>query len=287
VKVDSHVHFYDPTRPGGIPFPSVDDHLLYRKMMPQHLRDVSDLVGIGGVIVVEASRRMHDNLWIVDLASSEDSILGFTAGLDPASSDFEKNTLELISYSVFRGFRLRPGDMVNVTPQILDNIMLTGELGLCVDVLVGNEGLQPILSIVGEFPNLSFIVNHLCGLDVDGKNLESSEREILVELSSRSNVYCKVSAVQERAHGIEFRNNQDYFNLVMDRLWCSFGEDRLLYGSNWPVCERAGDYSSQFDITRSFFEKKGESACQKFYQSNCRDAYKLTIPSKSDAKDKL
>src|SRR5579859_505175 len=81
--IDAHVHFYDPTRPQGVPWPGKDDKLLYRRFLPEHFKALTREHKVGGAIVVEASSWLEDNQWVLDLAKDEPFVLGLVGHLTP------------------------------------------------------------------------------------------------------------------------------------------------------------------------------------------------------------
>src|SRR5437762_12225378 len=83
--LDAHTHFYDPTRPQGVPWPGKDDKLLYRKVLPGELKELAGKHGVRSTIVVEASPWVEDNQWLLGLAAREPFIAGVVGRLDPAS----------------------------------------------------------------------------------------------------------------------------------------------------------------------------------------------------------
>lgn len=273
--IDSHIHFYDPERPQGIPFPRKDDALLYRKVLPEHFQKVTGPSGVTHAVVVEASRSMDDNLWVIDLAYRNELILGFIAGLDPKSSSFREQLRQLSAFPILRGIRLRQDELKNLSPLVLDNLELVRDLRLSVDVLAKGDDKDVLLKLADRYPDLPIIVNHICQLKIDGRAPTRDQRSLLSELGSRPTVYCKVSAIQEYSVGAADINNREHYRLMQDCLWQCFGADRLIFGSNWPVCERAADYASQFNIVSDYFAEKGDAASRKFLSENAQQAYGL------------
>ena len=86
--IDTHTHFYDPTRPQGIPWPPEDNELLYRTVLPEHHREVSGKEGVTGTVVVEASAWLEDNDWILELAADDPWIVGLVGHVDPNRESF-------------------------------------------------------------------------------------------------------------------------------------------------------------------------------------------------------
>ena len=79
--IDTHTHFYDPTRPQGVPWPSKDDAVLYRPILPAEFNELARPHGVTGTVVVEASPWVEDNQWVLELAAREKSILGVVGRL--------------------------------------------------------------------------------------------------------------------------------------------------------------------------------------------------------------
>ena len=92
--IDTHVHFYDPTRPQGTPWPPRDLAVLYKPHLPMDFRKATSGLGIAGVIVVEASDWLEDNQWILDLAKDEPLIVGFVGNLDPAQPGLREKSIK-------------------------------------------------------------------------------------------------------------------------------------------------------------------------------------------------
>ena len=110
--VDAHTHFYDPTRPEGVPWPNKDTPL-YRKVMPADWQKLANPLGIKETIVVEASPWVEDNQWILDLAKKETCIIGFVGYLNPLDPQFSDHLKRFAAYPIFRGIRWR-GDLARL-----------------------------------------------------------------------------------------------------------------------------------------------------------------------------
>src|SRR5262249_23546501 len=104
--IDAHTHFYDPTRPEGIPWPGKNDKLLYRKVLPEHFLAVARPCGVTQTVVVEASPRVEDNQWLLDLAAKEPSIVGVVGHLTPGEDAFRGHLKRFAKDARFRGIRI-------------------------------------------------------------------------------------------------------------------------------------------------------------------------------------
>ncbi len=111
--IDTHKHFYDPTRPEGAPWPNPRDEVLYRRVLPEDYKALAVPQGVSGTVVVEASEWVEDNQWILDLAAKEPFIVGFVGNLQPGSEDFGSNLERFSANPLFRGIRPRGANIKN------------------------------------------------------------------------------------------------------------------------------------------------------------------------------
>jgi L-fuconolactonase len=273
--IDTHTHFYDPTRPQGVPWPSPTDEVLYRRVLPEHYKALAVPEGVTGTVVVEASRWVEDNQWILDLAANEPLIVGFVGHLEPESDNFEKDLNCFAANPLFRGIRLGGASIKNVvTGRFLAHIEKLASKGLELDVLLGTEGLSHVASLAGCFPELRIVINHVALVRIDGKTPDAAWVEGMQMAAEHLNVYCKVSGLVETTHDQPAPADVGYYTPTLDVLWEAFGENRLVYGSNWPVSERFADYATVQRIVTAYFEAKGADIAEKFFWKNSKAVYK-------------
>ena len=105
MMIDTHTHFYDPTRPQGVPWPPKDNKLLYRTVLPAHYKTLAEPEGVTGTIVVEASAWLDDNQWVLDLAANEPFIVGLVGHIDPNRPEFGADLDRFAANPRFRGIR--------------------------------------------------------------------------------------------------------------------------------------------------------------------------------------
>jgi L-fuconolactonase len=262
--IDTHTHFYDPTRPQGVPWPTKSDTLLYRTVLPQHFRALTQPLGITGTIVVEASPWLEDNQWILDLVKDNPLIVGFVGNLTPGTADFRRNLSRFHKNRVFRGIRFG-GDALAGGGQFLDDMKFLADADLAIDAGGGPATAPHLLRLTDRIPTLRVVINHLPG--------ERPAEDPIDEYAQRPNVYAKVSGVL-RHDGGRVPTELSFYRESLDRLWSVFGPDRLVYGSNWPVSDLFGPYELVLKIVREYFAEKGEAASQKFFRRNSLAAYK-------------
>ena len=273
--IDTHTHFYDPTRPEGVPWPDPDDDVLYRPVYPEHHRALAIPEGVTGTVVVEASTWVEDNQWILDLAENEPFIVGFVGNLDIGSADFEDNLERYSANPLFRGVRLRGVDIGGVVDSgNLANIEMFAAKDLSVDLLSSPDVLPSVAALAAEIPELRIVINHVAGVPIDGKVPDAGWVEGMQMAAVHPHVYCKVSGLVENTKDKPSPTDVAYYAPTVDVLWDAFGVDRLVYGSNWPVSERFADYATVQRIVSQYFNAKGVVATEKYFWRNATAAYK-------------
>jgi L-fuconolactonase len=273
--IDTHTHFYDPSRKEGVPWPGKDDKVLYRQVLPDEFAKLTGSLGVVGTVVVEASPRVEDNQWLLDLAAKEPFIVGVVGRLDPASDDFEKNLRRFAANPLFRGIRINHDEVkAGLKGTLVERCKLMEELGLTLDVNGGHGMPADVAILAAKLPKLRIVINHAANLRIDGKEPPAKWREGMTAAAKCPNVFCKVSALVEQTAEKPAPRDVKYYRPVLDVLWTLFGEDRVLFGSNWPVSSRAAPYDAVLDIVRSYFTGKSERAAAKFFFDNSRTAYR-------------
>lgn len=275
--IDTHTHFYDPERPEGVPWPGRNDKSLYRQVLPQHLREVAQPLGVTGTIVVEASPWVEDNQWLLDLAQRDRYVLGVVGNLNPGAPEFAGHLKRFAANPLYRGIRVNSGALKAglECPEFLDDVRRLTAADLELDLNGGPELLPLVDSLAGRLPDQRIVINHLSNVRIDGPNLNTDWVTQIRAAARHPKVFMKVSALVESAarDGRTAPEDPAYYVPVLDVVWQAFGEDRVIYGSNWPVSDRAGSYATVLKIVRSYFDAKGTAAAAKFFAQNARAAY--------------
>jgi len=281
--VDTHTHFYDPRRPQGIPWPKPTDKLLFRPCLPENLKSLAVPHGVTGTVVVEASSWVQDNQWLVDLADDEPFILGVVGNLDPRSSEFAAHLRQLTRHPIFRGIRVTGDLLDDLSDTALEHIQMLADAGLTLDLLIDTAHLPCAADLAKRVGPLHIVINHVARVSIGGRGVEPDPawQTGIRAVAQHPHVYCKVSGLVERAGHEQAPADPSYYQPTIDVLWEHFGPQRLLYGSNWPVCERFGQYSTVFGIVETYFNAKGPDAAAKYFWQNSKAAYGWSERSKS------
>jgi predicted TIM-barrel fold metal-dependent hydrolase len=280
--VDCHTHFYDPTRPEGIPWPGKDDRLLYRTVLPQHFLEQAAPLGVTKTVVVEASSRVEDNAWLLELAAKNPAVVGVVGNLPPGQAQFGVHLKRFAANKLFRGIRIGHGALRAglQTPEYLADLRRLAEFDLEVDVNGGPVMSVDIARLAEQIPELRIVINHLANLDLDGAAPPRDWRDGMQAAARHPHVFCKVSALVEHARPQSGDKAQkapgdvDFYRPVLDAIWSIFGDDRLIYGSNWPVSDLAASYKTLFSIVEQYVNGRGAAAAGKFFWKNAQVAYR-------------
>ena len=268
--IDTHTHFYDPRRPEGIPWPRKTDPL-YRPILPENFKKVTKPQGVIGTIVVEASNRLEDNDWLLKQAALHSNVKGVVGNVDPALPDFREQILRLSKNKFFRGIRLKQSIKKLDDKHVISGLKILAHLNLSVDILGGSKILPAVLKISEKVPDLRQVINHLPFAVHEDKKVEYEKQ--LIEISQKENVYVKVSNVLRKVEGKAIVDPEKYFP-VLEKIWTIFGEDKVIFGSNWPVSERIAKYEDVFNVVNAFVKTKGVDVSRKYFCENSRRAYR-------------
>jgi L-fuconolactonase len=276
--IDTHAHFYDPARAGGVPWPAKDEKTLYRTVLPDEFVRLTKPFGITGVIEVEASPLIEDNQWVLDLAPKNPILIGTVGDLEPGKPGFRQNLARFHKNPLFLGIRCgylwgRSLAEELPKPQFIADLKLLAEAGLEMDVVGGPSLLAEVVRITDQVPGLRIVVDHL-PYDPPADLVERAEYlKSLQELGKRSRVYAKVSNVLRRSQN-HVAASLDFYRPSLDELWDVFGQDRVIYGSNWPVSDLVAPYDAVFHTVHEYFTAKGSNASEKYFWKNSQAAYR-------------
>lgn len=277
--IDTHIHLFDPNRPQGVPWPSKNDETLYQPALPPRYRKIVMSLGIVGAIVVEASPWLEDNQWVLDIAAGDKMIVGTVGNLEPGKAEFRQQLERFQRNPLFRGIRNGnlwerdlSGQLSN--PRFLSDLRLLAQAGLTLDTANPNPALlAAIVRVTDQVPELRVIIDHLPQLTVP---LEAAARKAyeadLQELGKRPQVYVKISQVLRRVDGA-IPQTLDFYRERLDGLFGIFGEDRLLYGSDWPNSDRWRPLNVGLSLVSDYFNAKGRTVAEKYFWKNSVAAY--------------
>jgi L-fuconolactonase len=256
--IDTHIHLYDPTRPQGVPWPPKDDALLYRRTLPEDFQAATQGLGVTGAVVIESNALLEDNQWVLDLAADNPLIVAYVGHLDPGSPSFEQHLTRFTKNRLFRGIRLTGRAIASglSQPVFVDGLRRLSDMDLQLDAIGDHTMFRDLVTVSDRVPRLRIVIDHL-PFEI------GADEPAFAELGARPQVFAKVSGVLHRGD-----------RTPLDHLWKTFGRDRLLYGSNWPVSNRVAPYAELCRIVQEYFNSKGADASERFFWKNSLAAYR-------------
>jgi predicted TIM-barrel fold metal-dependent hydrolase len=271
--IDTHIHLFDPTRPQGVPWPPKDNPVLYRPALPDRYRALTSGLNIAGVIEVECSPWLEDNQWVLDLAARDKLIVGTVGNLDPGHADFARQLDRFHRNPRFRGIRFGNLWGRNLSDEIGKPAFVAGlnrlaDAGLTLDTANPDPALiHASVAVTDRVPKLRVVIDHLPQMDL------VPARADLRELAARPQVYVKISQVLRRVDG-RVPTDLAFYRDRIDEVFSLFGEDRVLYGSDWPNSDLWASYSDVFHLVRAYFATKSADVRDKYFYRNSLSAYR-------------
>ena len=282
--IDTHIHLYDTTREGGVPWPPKNNEVLYKPHLPTEFKEVSKPTGLTGVIIVEASDRLEDNRWVLDLVKDDDYFVALVGNIDPYADDFAEQLEKLSKDPRFVGIRARNGKekkAIDYTDRkFLTSLRELAKNDLSIDILANGGGVEAVRQVdqlARTIPELHIIVDHVLGYNFDGKEADPEWVSAVGKLAENKNVWVKISGLYQRSIPQPAPHDLNHYRSVLDVLWKNFGSERLIFGSNWPCTKESGDYASFVKLVNEYFSAKGQEACERYFWGNAAEAYRLNL----------
>ena len=279
-KIDAHIHLFDPTRPGGIPWPTNDDAVLYKPALPSRYVKLSAGQNVVGAIAIEASPLASDNQWLLKTVAANPVMVGAVGDLVPGLATFEADLEKLHGDPLFLGIRygnLWDRDLaVDVhKPGFVDGLKALAKTGLILESANPNPRLIEVLvQIVETVPDLRVVVDHLPHAVVPTE-VAAHDGYIanLRALAMSPLVFVKLSEIPKLVDGKLVTDPRAYQG-PLDAIWEIFGEDHVLFGSDWPNADTTAPYDTTLKIVQQYIAKKSAAAAQKYYFKNSIAAYR-------------
>ena len=246
--VDSHQHFIQfNTRE----YPWIGEHmtLLRQDLMPDDLAAAARPVGVDAAVAVEARQTVEETRWLIDLARHNALVAGVVGWVDLRDPRVEEVLDELAPEPLLVGvchvIHDEPGNEFMLRSDFCRGIGTLKRFGLTYDILIFSRHLPQTLEFVRRFPDQPFVIDHIAKPRIrDGEFGEWRDR--LKPVAACENVFCKVSGMVTEARPRLWK--PDDFKRYVDVVLDLFGPNRVMFGSDWPVCTLEAPYSEVFEI---------------------------------------
>lgn len=251
-RVDAHQHFwrYDAAEYGWI-----DDSMaaLRRDFLPDDLARETTRAGIDACIAVQARQTLEDTRWLLSLADVHPLIAGVVGWVDLQSPSVRDELETLGRHPKLVGIRhlaqSEPDDRFLLRPPFLRGLALLEEFGLAYDILIYSHHLPSAAELAGLLPRQRFVLDHLAKPAIRGGERQVWERDLRA-LAAHANVWAKLSGLVTEADWARWTpaDIRPYLDVAFD----CFGWERLMIGSDWPVCTLAGDYARTMAVVTDY-----------------------------------
>ena len=265
--VDAHQHFWQVGR-FDYPWMTRDLGMLYRDYLP-----VAPRSGVDQIVVVQASNSVAESRWLLSLADEHEFIAGVVGWVDLAGVDVDDQLAELTKHPKFKGVRhlveSEPEDDWLVQPAVISGMQRLAAYGLTYDLLVHTRHLRHARTVAESCPDLRLVIDHLAKPPIAKHEFEEWAREFK-PLAEYPNVHCKLSGLVTEANWTSWTTDdlRPYVEYALEL----FGPERLMFGSDHPVCLLAASYER---VLESFQQIVGEEHRVSIFRDNARSFYRL------------
>lgn len=276
--IDTHIHFFDKRRPQGVPYAGskVWEQETGGVALPATYRKLAENMNIVGAIELEASPWVEDNLWILEQMETDTLYVGTVGNLEPEKPDFPELFDRFRKNPMFLGIRCGLIWGRNVVAQIedpkfIDGLRRVADAGLIMETANPNMALlQAMVRLNDRIPTLRIMCDHMMHY-LPPATEQGAYKAVLKEISGRPQIWGKLSDMENRdipARGLAQVKDR------LDVLMGSFGEDRVVFGTNWPDTWGVATPAQIVALARQYFATRTRAEAEKFFWKNSLNFYK-------------
>lgn len=274
-RIDAHNHFwiFDEARDAWI---TEDMSAIRRDFLPQDLSIVLQENNINGTVAVQAGQSEEETDFLLHLARENDFVKGVVGWVDLKSKDVEERLIHYSTEEKLKGFRhiLQAEDAGEYlsNKDFLHGISLLDKYRFTYDILVYHSQLKYVDAFVKRFPHQRFVIDHLAKPDIKNHSIDGWKKEISA-IAKHENVYCKISGMVTEADWKHWKPEdlKPYLDVVVE----SFGVNRIMFGSDWPVCLVASSYRNWLNVLEDYFSEFSLNEKEKISGGNAIAFYDL------------
>lgn len=274
-RIDSHQHFWQ-YNPAEHTWMTGAMDVLKKDFLPMDLAPLLNQISFDGCIAVQARQSIDETNWLLKLAAENNFIKGVVGWVDLRSSDIHEVLSGYSNQKKLVGVRHvvhdEPDDNFMLQTAFQNGIAALKEFNLTYDLLLFPKHLPVALQLVKKFPEQSFVVDHIAKPFINKKEI-APWRDDLKELAKHPNVYCKLSGMVTEAKWNDWKEAD--FKQYMDIVTESFGTNRIMIGSDWPVCTLSGNYSATMNIVIDYSMQFSNETRDAILGENCLHFYKI------------
>ena len=273
MHIDSHQHFWHYNLAEHV---WMNDTMsdLKRDFLPPDLKPLMNQTEIEGTIAVQARQNLQETEWLLELSDANDFIKGVVGWVDLKSPNLKKQLNTYSQHSKFKGVRHvihdEPDDRFILDSDFLRGLSALHEFDLTYDLLLYPKHLPFAIEAVNQFPEQKFVLDHIAKPLIKDKTISPWDEEIR-ELAEFKNVFCKVSGMVTEATWKQWERAD--FTPYLDIVFNSFGPDRLMFGSDWPVSTLSATYDQVHSIVQEYIQQYPTEIHEKVLGINAASFY--------------
>ncbi|MFD0750179.1 amidohydrolase family protein [Mucilaginibacter calamicampi] len=275
-KIDSHQHFwkYEPVRDSWI---TDDMAVVQRDFFPEDLAPILKSNGFDGCVIVQSDQSEEENHFQLQNAEGYSFIKGVVGWVDLLSANVEQRLEYYSQFKKLKGFRHvlqgEPQRDFMLRPEFLNGLSLLSKYDFTYDILVFPDQLKFVNEMVARFPYQKFVLDHIAKPYIKDKTISGWDSDIRA-LGKFDNVCCKISGMVTETNWNSWKPED--FDPYIDVVVEAFGADRLMFGSDWPVCTVAASYEQVYGIVKNYFSNYSASEQEKIFGENAIKFYSLS-----------
>jgi L-fucono-1,5-lactonase len=281
--IDSHQHFWQVGR-FDYPWMSAEVTTLYRDYLPDRLAPMLKANGVRRTVLVQASNSLAETRWLLELAGHHTFIAGVVGWVDLTSQRVEEQLAEFVGHPKFKGVRhlveSEAADDWLARPSVLDGLGVLAAHGLAYDLLVHTRHLRHVLTVAERCPSLRLVVDHMAKPQIARGKVDEWARGLRA-VAQIPGIHCKLSGlVTEAEHGAW---KTDDLRPYVDRALEEFGPERMMVGSDWPVCLLAASYERALAAYQEMLAGLHDDERQRILAGNAASFYRLSAEFLGDS----
>ncbi|WP_214628421.1 amidohydrolase family protein [Paenibacillus agaridevorans] len=277
MRIDAHQHYWKPGR-GDYGWLTPEQGILYADYLPSLLHRTLQQHGIDRTIVVQAAPTMKETEFMLSLYEEEESIAGVVGWLDLDSEEFEQHYQTFRGHKGFVGFRPMLQDLPDgwiLQGRVMRNLRLIAEDGFPIDLQLRPRHLPDMHKVLQSIPSLRAVIDHAAKPFIAEKAIEPW-KEQLSELARFPGMMCKLSGLVTEADQQQWSRLDfvPYVHHVVE----TFGTDRIMFGSDWPVCLTTCEYAEVLEVLlESLPSGLSEAEYEALFGGNAARFYRLSM----------
>lgn len=277
LKIDAHQHLWHYT-PDAFPWISENMAVLKKDYLPAEAAPLLAAHGFNGCVAVQAQHSEAETRFLLQLADEHDFIKGVVGWVDLQDAAVKQRLEHWRNHPKFKGVRHilqdEPEEQFMLRPEFVRGIKVLHELDLSYDLLIFEKQLPETLQLLSKLPEMRLVTDHLAKPKIASHEL-SPWKENIQLLAAYPHVYCKISGmITEASH-----NNwkAEDFIPYLDVIVEAFGTERLMFGSDFPVCLLAGAYEQVLQVVEEYFQPFTTAEKERVFGKNAIQFYKLEL----------